>query len=155
MPYCVRNLGVWKDNCIRNLVNRSVPVAIAGDFQDFGPKTWAQQFGLSRQWFLCIALTAMVVFGLKTTLALRTMGTNDIVTFKQDFEKVDADGWEALYRDGVDSVSPDGKSYHHVQVFSHPPFMLHVLPVWRGLASLTGLPLEFWVRLTCSLADLG
>ena len=132
-----------------------MPVTTAGGFRDCQPQTWAQRLALSRQWLLCIALTAMLVFGLKATLALRTLGTNDIVTWKQDLEKVDTEGWEALYRDGVDSVSPAGKSYHHVQVFSHPPFMLHVLPVWRGLASITGLPLEFWVRITCSVADLG
>ena len=97
----------------------------------------------------------MLVFGRKATLAFRTMGTNDIVTWKQDLEKLGTEGWEALYRDGVNSVSPAGKSYHHVQVFSHPPFMLHVLPVWQGLASFTGLPLEFWGADNCSVADLG
>jgi len=114
-----------------------------------------ERLALSPRWFLFIALTAALAFGLKTTLALRTMGTSDIVTWKQDLKKVDTEGWEALYRDGVDSVAPSGESYHHVQVFSHPPFMLHVLPVWRWLAWATGRPLEFWVRLTCSVADQG
>jgi hypothetical protein len=126
-----------------------------GDFRDRGTQSWAQRLGLSPRWFLYIALTAVLAFGLKTTLALRTMGTSDIVIWKQDLKKVDSEGWQALYRDGVDSVSLSGRSYHYVQVFSHPPFMLHVLPMWRWLAWFTGLPLEFWVRLTCSLADLG
>ena len=126
-----------------------------GDRKTRRPQSWAQRLALSPRWFLCILFAAALVFALKTTLAFRTFGTSDIVTWNQDLQKLDTEGWQALYRDGVDSVSPSGASYHYVQVFSHPPFMLHVIPLWGWLARHTGLALGFWVRLTCSLADLG
>src|SRR6266404_4875646 len=36
----------------------------------------------------------------------------------------------------------------------HPPFALPLLRVLGGLRSITGLPLGFWMRLMCALADV-
>ena len=113
-----------------------------------------QHSRLSRRWLICIVSVAAVAFLLKITLALRTYGTNDVMTWEQDLAKFYARGAVALYREGVQSVSPAGKPYNE-QPFIHPPFVIHLLRFWGLLASISGLRLGFWMRFTCAVADIG
>src|SRR5438874_5090104 len=68
---------------------------------------------------------ALASFLIKCVMALLTDGTNDASTWQMDIVKVSTEGIAALYRDGVQYVSRGHLS--HVQVFSHPPSMIHVL----------------------------
>jgi hypothetical protein len=109
---------------------------------------------MSRSWSLSIAIAIAAVFLLETTLALSTYGTNDVLTWEQDVAKIESQGPLALYREGVQAFSKTGEPYH-VQPFIHPPFMIHVLRFWQLLANTFHLPLGFWMRFTCILANLG
>ena len=98
-----------------------------------------------------VVFIAAIAFLAKCLLALLTYGTNDITTFTLDLAKVSAQGASALYREGI-QFSARGIIFP-VQVFSHPPAMINVLKFWGFLRSVTGLPLQFWMRLSCALAD--
>jgi hypothetical protein len=105
----------------------------------------------TRSWGLIAA--AAFAFALKTTIAVTTYGTNDVMTFERDLAKLQRQGAVTLYREGITYISADGARYKN-QPFIHPPFMLTVLGTWGLLAKLTGLPLGFWLRLTSSMADI-
>jgi uncharacterized membrane protein len=91
---------------------------------------------------------AAIAFAIKVAMAFFTYGTVDVSTFRLDA----ITDYVTLYRDGVYYVVR-GKPFP-VQVFSHPPSMLHVLHFWHFLEGLTGLPLQFWMRLSCAVADV-
>ena len=110
--------------------------------------------GNPRRGIPVLVITLFAAFVLKTAIAYLTYGTNDITTFQLDLSKVQAKGAVALYREGVQFTSPAGLLWP-LQVFSHPPSMIHVLEFWGMLAALTHLPLQFWMRFTCALADAG
>jgi hypothetical protein len=107
-----------------------------------------------RKWLICIVSFAALAFLLKTALALTTYGTNDVMTWEQDLVKLDTRGPAALYREGVQTFSATGEP-HHRQAFIHPPLILHVLRFWQMLAMFSNLPMRFWMRFTCALADIG
>jgi hypothetical protein len=67
-------------------------------------------------------------------------------------EKLNARGAVALYTEGT-LVTVNGKVVGPLQM-NHPPFSLTLLRFWGALRRLTGLPLGFWLRLSCALADL-
>ncbi len=90
---------------------------------------------------------AVLSFLAKCAMALLTYGTNDVTTWHLDVVKAWTEGAGALYRDGVQSGT------NPVQVFSHPPAMINVLYLWQLLVGLTGLPLQFWMRFSCAVAD--
>ncbi len=98
-----------------------------------------------------VLFVAAVAFLAKCLLALLTYGTNDITTFTLDLAKVSTQGASALYREGI-QFSARGITFP-VQVFSHPPAMINVLKFWEFLHRVTGLPLQFWMRFSCALAD--
>lgn len=106
---------------------------------------------IRRPWLLIAA--AAFAFALKTTIAVTTYGTNDVMTWERDLEKLQGQGAATLYREGITYTSADGTK-HENQPFIHPPFMLTVLRSWGLLARMTGLPLGFWLRLTSSMADV-
>jgi hypothetical protein len=97
-----------------------------------------------------LAAAAVAAFLLKVWLAATTFGTNDVRTFELMLDKLDTAGVEALYREGT-AVRVDGRTV--VTRMNHPPFSLTLLCAWGGLRTITGLPLGFWLRLTCALAD--
>src|SRR3954447_20644535 len=101
-----------------------------------------------------VVAAACVAFALKCLLVWLTYGTNDVTTFIQDLAAYSAHGAAALYRDGIRFKLPNGFTSPR-QVFSHPPAMVHVLNGWAQLAAGTGLPLQFWIRYSCAVADLG
>jgi len=96
---------------------------------------------------------AVLALALKTTIAFNTYGTNDVITWERDLAKVEAGGATALYREGILYASANGVAYAS-QAFIHPPFMLTALRAWAVLARVSGLPLQFWLRFTSSVADL-
>jgi len=76
---------------------------------------------------------------LKLLLASTTVGTNDVTTWADFADLAQRYGGAGLYqRDAL---------------FNHPPFMVHVLGLWRSLERHTGVPFPFWVRLPAILAD--
>jgi hypothetical protein len=106
----------------------------------------------SRRWLICIVSVAAVVFLIKITLALKTYGTNDVLFWEADLEKIRHDGAVALYRDGA--VLYRGTIAYHTEKFNQPPFMVWVYLCWGWLEDVSGLPFRFWLRLSSSLADV-
>jgi 4-amino-4-deoxy-L-arabinose transferase-like glycosyltransferase len=100
---------------------------------------------------LLIAAVA-VSFAVKIALAVSTYGSNDALTWEADAEKIHTDGALAVYQDGA--VPHHGGKSFHMQRFSHPPFMIAVISAWAWLADVTGIPMRFWIRLACSVADV-
>jgi uncharacterized membrane protein len=90
-------------------------------------------------------------FLLKIWLAATTFGTNDVRTFELMLDRLQTDGVETLYREGTE-FKIDGRVA--VTRMNHPPFALTLVSAWGGLRGVTGIPLGFWMRLTCALADL-
>ena len=107
---------------------------------------------LSRRWLICIVSVAAVVLLLKITLALKTHGTNDVLFWEADLEKIRHDGAVALYRDGA--VLYRGPIAYHTEKFNQPPFMVWMCLCWGWLADVSGLPFRFWLRLSSSVADV-
>jgi hypothetical protein len=101
-----------------------------------------------------LVCAASVALAVKLVLALFTVGTNDSLTWDHDLAKLKTAGAARLYREGVQYCSPSGRLYPR-QDFVHPPAVVNGL---RGLGILqdaSGLPLRFWLRLACALADIG
>lgn len=100
-------------------------------------------------------LVALVVlaFVTKVLLALFTLGSFDTLTWQRDLQLIHAHGVPALYRDGISYFSPEGRLLIE-QPFIHPPFIIHALHAWESLANATQLPLQFWIRFSCALADV-
>lgn len=109
------------------------------------------QPGLARH----LAALAVAVFVLKVWMALSTHGSTDVLIFEADLAKTRKEGAVALYRDGISTPWCGQLGQRQCPPFIHPPFMIHVLAGWGALADMSGLPLRFWLRLTCALADVG
>jgi uncharacterized membrane protein len=90
----------------------------------------------------------------KAFLALTTTGTNDAVTWTHDLSTLRANGPANLYREGVQYASPSGALYQR-QLFIHPPGVVSGLYGLGILQDVSGLPLTFWMRMLCALADIG
>lgn len=102
---------------------------------------------------ILIALVGLA-FVAKVFLALYTFGCFDALIWQRDLEALRAHGVPALYRDGITYYSVEDQLLIS-QPFIHPPFMIHVLSFWDWLSNATRLPLQFWMRFTCALADVG
>ena len=100
---------------------------------------------MSPGWRRTIVAAAVVALLLKSALALRTIGTNDVITF--DYFSV------------VAAQQPGRNLYLYAEppwfVFNHPPFMIHALRALRWLSQATSLPFPFWLRAPGIAADLG
>lgn len=101
---------------------------------------------------ILVALIALA-FVTKVFLALSTLGSFDTLTWQRDLQLIHAHGVPTLYRDGISYFSPEGRLLIE-QPFIHPPFIIHALHVWESLANATQLPLRFWMRLSCAVADV-
>ncbi|HYL38418.1 MAG TPA: glycosyltransferase 87 family protein [Bryobacteraceae bacterium] len=99
-----------------------------------------------------ILWAAAGAFLLKVLLALFTAGTNDALTWEHNLARLDNAGFAELYRAGAQYNSPSGKAYP-AQAFIHPPAVLHLLRALGKMQQLSGLPVRFWLRTTCALAD--
>ena len=98
---------------------------------------------MSRGWLLAVATVAALAFCLKTAIVLKTIGTNDVLSWEWFLAGIRKSGALSLYHST------------EVGLFNHPPFMVHLL---RGLGLITAsttLPFPFWIRLPGILADLG
>jgi hypothetical protein len=65
---------------------------------------------------------------------------------------LNADGVRTLYIEGT-VATLHGKVMTIVQM-NHPPFVLTLLRAWAALQRATGLPLGFWMRGCCAIADV-
>jgi Gpi18-like mannosyltransferase len=77
----------------------------------------------------------------KLAVALNTIGTNDVTTWRRFADSIDTYGALWLYQRDI--------------LFNHPPFLAHALPVLNWLARHTALGFPFWMRLPAILADFG
>jgi hypothetical protein len=93
-------------------------------------------------------LAALCILALKIEIAYNTYGTNDAITFEADIAKLEGPGPEELYREGVEPA-PGIE-----QPFSHSPPLIHGLLLLKSLENKSGLPVRFWLRVCCALADL-
>src|SRR3989442_783794 len=107
---------------------------------------------MSRYRRLALIGAAAVAFTIKLCLAWMTLGTNDVVTFELMLDKLNARGAVALYNEGT--LSTVNGRVQGIFQMNHPPFALTLLRLWGALRSFTGLPLGFWLRLSCAMADL-
>ena len=100
---------------------------------------------------LCAGFIALL---LKLLLAASTAGTNDARTWEHDLTTLRTAGFTELYRSGVQYRSTAGALLPR-QAFIHPPAILNGLRIIGSLQDTTGLPLRFWLRAACALADAG
>jgi hypothetical protein len=84
---------------------------------------------------------AALAFAAKLMLAFSTIGTNDATAYRVFAISARRHGGPWLYE--------------HAPAFIHPPFMVHFLSAMAWAWSLTGVPLEAWMRTLGSIADLG
>jgi hypothetical protein len=106
-----------------------------------------------RNWLIVIFAAALIAFAAKVIIARYTYGSLDAVLRELNLIDLRREGAVALYQNGT-TVQIPGIDDHHHEVFNHPPFIIRVLSFWGWLADISGLPLRFWDRFTCSLADL-
>ncbi len=109
--------------------------------------------GLSRHWLAAILIAAILSFVGKVALASRTFGSTDALLWEANLQRLREAGPVALYENGTVLRSGDGTPYHS-EVFNHPPFMVRLLAMGGWLSARTQLPLRFWLRVVCALADL-
>jgi hypothetical protein len=88
-----------------------------------------------------VGVTALAALALKILIAVRTYGTNDVLSWEQF-------AWTLRESGGIGL-------YHEERLFNHPPFMIHALRLLDFVASKTGTPFSFWFRLPAILADAG
>ncbi len=98
---------------------------------------------------------ASAAFLLKIAFALFTYGSTDILIFEADLAKIGQDGVVALYREGIRTEWCGQPGRGPCPPFIHPPFIIHALEGWGLLSLISGLPLRFWLRFTCAVADCG
>jgi hypothetical protein len=100
-----------------------------------------------------LALLALVSVSIKITLILTTNGTMDALMWDTSAAKIRAEGGASVYRTNV-PLFPGGV-FAYVSLFNHPPFMVHVLNLFGGVAESTGTRVRDWIRIGCTLADAG
>jgi hypothetical protein len=98
-------------------------------------------------------LVASLSFAGKVMIASRTIGTNDVLFWEANIQKLREAGPVALYENGSTLRKGDGTTYH-TEVFNQPPFMVHILFLGDWLSRQTQIPFRFWLRFTCAVADL-
>ena len=97
----------------------------------------------------------LAAFVVKAALAFFTYGSTDVLIYEADVIKLRRDGGAALYRDGIQTEWCGHPDQRPCPPFNHPPFMIRALEGWASLAEISGLPLRFWLRVTCAVADVG
>lgn len=102
-----------------------------------------------------LAALAAVALILKIAIALCTYGSTDVLIYEADLKKIREEGAVALYRDGISTRWCGQVGQRACPPFIHPPFIVHALEGWGVLADFSGLPLRFWLRFTCAVADVG
>ena len=102
-----------------------------------------------------LVVLASAAFVLKITIALSTYGSTDALIYEADLMKIRRDGAVALYRDGISTEWCGEAGQRSCPPFIHPPFIIRALEGWGALADFSGLPLRFWLRFTCAVADAG
>jgi hypothetical protein len=107
---------------------------------------------LSRRWQVTILIAAALSLIGKVTIASRTIGSTDALLWEASLRQLRESGAAALYENG--SILRRGGIPYHAEVFNHPPFTLRLLSVGGWVADKTRLPLRFWLRVACALADL-
>jgi hypothetical protein len=107
---------------------------------------------LGRKWRIAIISAAILSFAAKTVININTYGSTDALLWETNLQELHQGGALALYRNGT--ILRDMGVAYHFEVFNHPPFIIHLLSWWGALAKSSGLPLRFWVRFTCAVADL-
>ena len=107
---------------------------------------------MHRRWLLAIMTAAALAFATKVAITSNTYGATDALLWETNLQTLHHDGALALYRNGT-ILREAGVTYHS-EVFNHPPFMVHLLISWSWLSDVSGLPLRFWLRFTCAVADL-
>jgi hypothetical protein len=101
-----------------------------------------------------VALVA-AAFVLKVAIASCTYGSTDALLYEADLTTIRREGPVVLYRDGITTQWCGQPGQRLCPPFIHPPFIVLALQGWGALADLSGLPLRFWLRLTCAIADVG
>jgi len=107
---------------------------------------------LSRRWLIAIIAAAALSFAAKVAISVNTYGSTDALIWETNLQEFHHNGALALYRTGT-ILRKAGVDYHSA-IFNHPPFMFHMLSWWSWLSDVSGLPLRFWLRFTCTVADL-
>ena len=102
-----------------------------------------------------LAALAAAAFLIKIAGALWTYGSADASIFEADLTKIRQEGAVALYRDGITTEWCGQAGQRRCPPFIHPPFVVHALQAWGALSDISGLPLRFWLRFTCAVADVG
>jgi len=97
-----------------------------------------------RIWLGPIILATVLATLIKLYLALFTAGSADVAGYVDYVAKIHEFGVKAYYYNGP-----------YNNTFNNPPFMIHVLRALDWLATRSGLPFPFWLRLTSTLADVG
>ena len=97
----------------------------------------------------------LAAFVVKAAMAFFTYGSTDVLIYEADVTKLRRDGGAALYRDGIQTEWCGHPDQRPCPPFNHPPFMIRALEGWASLAEISGLPLRFWLRMTCAVADVG
>ncbi len=112
-----------------------------------------QTVRLSRHWLAAILIAAVLSFVGKVTIASRTFGATDALLWEANLKQLREAGPLSLYENGTVLRSDDGTPYHS-EVFNHPPFMVRLLSLGGWLSRQTQMPLRFWLRVACAVADL-
>jgi hypothetical protein len=86
-------------------------------------------------------------------LILTTHGTMDALMWDTSAAKIRVEGGASVYRTNV-PLFPGGV-FAYVSPFNHPPFMVHVLNLFGGVAESTGTRVRDWIRIACTLSDIG
>ena len=97
----------------------------------------------------------LAAFVVKAAMAFFTYGSTDVLIYEADVTKLIRDGGAALYRDGIRTEWCGHPDQRPCPPFNHPPFVIRALEGWALLAEISGLPLRFWLRVTCAVADVG
>jgi len=104
------------------------------------------------RWRPAIVAVAVLFCVFKIVINWNTYGSTDALLWETNLQTLQHSGATELYRGGT-NLRDEGGIYHH-EVFNHPPFMIHLVSWWGALAEFTGRPMRFWMRLTCSAADI-
>ena len=88
-----------------------------------------------------VLLAAFLALAAKIALASSTYGTSDVRSFLYFFRR--------------DELTGPLSVYAMVKDFNHPPPVLFALRTLQFLATSTGLPFSFWIRIPAIVADVG
>jgi 4-amino-4-deoxy-L-arabinose transferase-like glycosyltransferase len=107
---------------------------------------------MSRRWVAALVAAVILAFAAKVAMANRTYGATDVLFWEVFADELQHKGAPTLYGEGA-VLYRDGRPYFSEE-FNHPPFMTRVLTLWTQLATVSGQPFRFWLRLSSALADV-